>query len=156
MNKKKISLIIIMFLFMALMGCSSKSSDSSKTALAKAIAKNKAENSQLDEKRVDDFINTLISNGFKITAKELVSSAIIGSKEGYELTVNGSNIEVFICDLTSNDETTVKNLEGVYEKGIININGITSKAKLNKHLMLMGYGNHPDKDKIEKIFTDLK
>jgi len=141
---------------MALMGCFSKSDDSSKTALAKAIAKNKAENLQLDEKRVDDFINALTSNGFQITAKELVSSAIIGSKEGYELTANGSNIEIFICDLTSNEEITVKNLEDVYEKGMIKVNGITSKARLNKHLMLMGYENHPEKDKIEKIFTDLK
>lgn len=56
------------------------------------------------------------------------------------------------------DEITKKNIKSLKESGEVLLLGLDTKlkAKQNGDMIILGYENLPEKDKIEKAFNDIK
>ncbi len=112
-------------------------------------------NKTVSNNRLGDLVEFFKSNGFTVGEKTEKMAAIIGAKAGFGIQVNGKNIEIYEYDSKSKDELTVNNLETARD-GYIDMSGFTLKCALNGNLILAGYDEHPDKDKIVETFKKFK
>ena len=112
-------------------------------------------NKTVSKNRLGDLVDSFKSNGFTVGEKTEKMAAIIGAKAGFGIQLNGKNVEIYEYDPDSKDELTVNNLETAKD-GYIDMSGFTIKCILNRNLILAGYDEHPDKDKIVETFKNFK
>ncbi len=94
-------------------------------------------------------------NGLNIGGKTVKAASMIGAKDGFGISINGSNVEIYEFDPNSKDELAVANLKAAKD-GYIEIVGIKFNVVLNGNIILVGYDEHPDKDKIVELFKKYK
>lgn len=150
MKKKILKNIILIIIFILgifiLTGCSND--ESMKTS------------SQVSMKQVsiEDFKNSLQKSGLAITKESNKLATMIGAEEGYGYEINGEDIEIYRFNEKSNEELAKNNIKSAKEKGFVTMpdfNNMTFNVKYNKGLILGNYENHPDREKILKIFYQL-
>ncbi len=131
---------------------SSKQSVSTSTPIS---TKSSTVSKTVSKNRLGDMVEFFKSNGFTIGEKTEKMAAIIGAKAGFGIQLNGKNVEIYEYDAESKDELTVNILETARD-GYIDMSGFTLKCVLNGNLILAGYDEHPDKDKIVETFKNFK
>ncbi|MCQ1530464.1 hypothetical protein [Lutispora saccharofermentans] len=111
------------------------------------------------ERSIDGFVKALKANGFRLSKVGKMSD-MMGSVDGYKYNVNGIGIEIYKFDLNSKLPISVKNIKSIQESGKMILplqTGDTEiQAKINNDLVIAGYENHKDKDKILEIFNSLE
>ena len=164
--KKILSGIIISVLIISMVGCTNKTStDTKKTDATKATDTTKTDttktgdSSQAKNFTFDTFTDALTKEGFKVE-KGAKMAGLIGEKDGLECKINGTGIGLYMMDLNSKNPKTVNNIKMAKEKEKMNLDlqqgPMEVDAIINNNLVIMDYSKHPDKDKIIKIFKDLK
>nr|DAI43425.1 MAG TPA: hypothetical protein [Caudoviricetes sp.]DAL53650.1 MAG TPA_asm: hypothetical protein [Bacteriophage sp.] len=156
-NNKKLIIAIIVIIIIASIGiclylANQGDSESATSSLTSNI---KQSQSNLN---IDDFIKKLEEANLKIDNKINKSAELIGAKEGYGLEINGEYIEIYLYNTNSKEELTKSNIKSAKEKGIITMPSFDNyemKAVYNKGLVLTGYEEHINKDKILKVFNNL-
>lgn len=144
-------LAIMVLLVVTLTGCTSDNTGSS-------VETNGGTTKQESNISIDDFIKKLEEADLKINDKINKSSELIGAKEGYGLEINGEYIEIYLYNTNSQEELTKSNIKSAKEKGIITMPSFDNyemKAVYNKGLVLVGYEEHINKDKILEVFNNL-
>lgn len=112
----------------------------------------------LKQLSIENFKNELQKSGVTITNETNKLATMIGAEEGYGYEINGQIIEIYKFDEKSDNELTKSNIKSAKEKGIVTMpdfNNITISVKYNKGLILASYEQHPDKEKILKVFNSL-
>lgn len=119
-------------------------------------------NSKIEEKQevsIENLKKKIAENGLEITDETTKIGTLIGANEvGYGYEINGDYIEVYEYDENSSEELTKQNIKSAKEKNIITMpafNNAELTAMYNKGLMLVGYEEHPNKEKIIEIFNNL-
>lgn len=145
-------LAIMVLLVVTLTGCTSDNTGSS-------VETNGGTTKQeVSNVSIEDFMKKLEEADLKINDKIKKSSELIGAKEGYGLEINGEYIEIYLYNTNSQEELTKSNIKSAKEKGIITMPSLDNyemKAIYNKGLVLAGYEEHINKDKIIEIFNSL-
>lgn len=118
-------------------------------------ASSTVEQQPTDASKLDSLVEYFKSNGITIGAKSEKLAAMIGAKDGFAIEMNGEKIELYEYDLGSKEELTVTSLKTAKD-GYIDMSGIKINVILNNDLLLAGYDEHPDKDKITQLFKDYK
>lgn len=145
-------LVMMVLLVVTLTGCTSDNTGSSVETNG-ATTKHKVSNVS-----IEDFIKKLEEADLKINDKINKSSELIGAKEGYGLEINGEYIEIYLYNTNSQEELTKSNIKSAKENGTITFPSLDNykiKAVYNKGLVLAGYEEHINKDKILEIFNNL-
>lgn len=159
--KKILSTIIVSLLIISMVGCTNKTStDAKKTDATKATDTTKTgDSSEAKNFTFDTFVDALKKEGFKVE-KGAAMSGCIGEKDGFEYKINGTGIGVYTMDLKSKQPVTVNNIKMAKESEKMKLDlqsgPMEVDAIINNNLVIMDYGKHPDKDKIVKVFMDLK
>ncbi|GLC29446.1 hypothetical protein [Clostridium omnivorum] len=153
--KKILSTIIVAIMLISMVGCTSNTSADTKTTdTAKTGTSAEVKNFTFDT-----FVDALKKEGLKVEKGDAMAGCI-GEKEGYEYKINGTGIGVYIMDLKSKQPVAVNNIKMAKESEKMKLDLQSSPmevdAIINNNLVIMDYGKHPDKDKIIKIFKDLK
>lgn len=153
--KKILSTIMVAIMIISMVGCTSNTStDTKKTDTTKT-----ADSSQVKKFDYNTFVDALKKEGFKVEKGNAVSGCI-GEIDGFEYKINGTSIGVYRMDLNSKKPVTVNNIKLAKEKEKMKLDlqqgPVEVDAIINNNLVIMDYGKHPDKDKIIKIFKNLK
>lgn len=106
---------------------------------------------------IEDFKTKLEESGLTISDTIQKSAELIGAEEGIGYEIDGTVIEVYKFNENSTDDLTKTNIESAKKDGKINMAtfNMTLNVKYNKGLCLIGYENHPDKEKILEVFNSL-
>jgi hypothetical protein len=153
--KKILSTIIVAIMLISMVGCTSKTSADTK----KADTKTTDTSAEVKNFTFDTFVDALKKEGFKV---EKVSgmTGCIGEKDGFAYKINGTEIGVYTMDLKSKQPVAVNNIKMAKESEKMKLDlqqgPMEVPAIINNNLVIMDYDKHPDKDKIIKIFKDLK
>lgn len=102
-----------------------------------------------------DIIENFKTNGLTIGEKSDKIFQLIGAKDGYAIEINGEKVELYEFDPDSKAEITKTNLKTAKE-GYMDMVGSKANVILNGNIALIGYDDHPDKDKIVEIFKNYK
>ncbi len=163
--KKIVIGLLIALMVVTLVACgktketvSTDSSKSSKQAVSTSTptpTKASTVNKTVSRNRLGELVEFFKTNGFTVGEKTEKMAAIIGARAGFGIQLNGKNVEVYEYDPDSKDELSVNNLETAKD-GYIDMSGFTLKCVLNGNLILAGYDEHPDKDKIVETFGNFK
>lgn len=119
---------------------------------------NNQSQSLISENKFEAFKEKLQNSGYEITGEVKKAAELVGAQEGYSYEINGSNIEIYKFNLNSSEELTKSNLKSAKNEGKIympSFNNYSIEVKINNNLVLTSYSNHPDKDKIIKLFNEL-
>jgi hypothetical protein len=159
--KKILSGIIISILIISMVGCTNKTStDAKKTDATKATDTTKTgDSSEAKNFTFDAFVDALKKEGFKVEKGDGMAGCI-GEKDGYAYKINGTDVAVYTMDLKSKQPVTVNNIKMAKESEKMKLDlqsgPMEVDAIINNNLVIMDYDKHPDKDKIVKVFKDLK
>lgn len=159
--KKILSTIIVSIMLISMVGCTSNTSADTKKADTKTTdtAAKTGDSSEAKSFTFDTFVDALKKEGFKVEKGDAVSGCI-GEKDGYTYKINGTDIGVYTMDLKTKQPVPVNNIKMAKEKEKMKLDlqsgPMEVDAIINNNLVIMDYGKHPDKDKIVKIFKDLK
>lgn len=152
-NIKLISILaIVILLAVALTGCTA---DNVEQQIETNNSINKQEENNIG---IEYFIKKLEEAGLKIDNKTKKYSQLIGADEGYGLEINGGYIEIYLFNVNSQDELTKSNIKSVKENGVClvpSLDNLKVRAIYNKGLVLAGYEEHINRDKIVEIFKNL-
>lgn len=163
-------LILSTAMSFTLIGCSNKKEvqniDSKKNVEVSSNTAKKAEvtaNPKLNDDKVkskslDDVIGLLKENGFqKVEKVEGLAFGIVGAKDGSNIKIDGITIEVYIYDLDNLSEQAKKLIKEIKEKGTMTlVEGYPTKGLISSNVVIMGYEEHPNKDKLIEVFKGLK
>ncbi len=154
--KKILSGIIVSILIISMVGCTNKTS----TDTTKTTDTAKTDNSS-DANKItfDTFIDALKKEGLNVE-KGNAMAGCIGEIDGFVYKINGTDIGVYTMDLKSKNPVAVNNIKMAKESEKMKLDlqsgPMEVPAVINNNLVIMDYDKHPDKDKIIKIFKDLK
>lgn len=154
--KKILTTIVLAMMIISMIGCTSKTSTDTKKAADTAKTASSSEVKKFD---YDTFVNALKKEGFKVEKGDNMAGCI-GEIDGSEYKINGTAIGVYRMDLNSKNPVTVNNIKMAKESEKMKLDlqsgPMEVSAIIKNNLVIMDYDKHPDKDKIVKIFKDLK
>ena len=154
--KKILTTIVLAMMIISMLGCTSKTSTDTKKAADTAKTASSSEVKKFD---YDTFVNALKKEGFKVEKGNAVAGCI-GEIDGYQYKINGTAIGVYTIDINSKNPVTVNNIKMAKKSEKMNLDlqsgPMAVSAMINNNLVIMDYDKHPNKDKIIKIFKDLK
>lgn len=104
---------------------------------------------------LNDIVENFKTNGLEIGEKSEKIFALIGAKDGYSIQLNGEKVELYEYDPDSKEDLTKTSLKTA-EEGYIDMVGTKVNVILNGNIVLAGYDDHPDKDKIIELFKNYK
>ncbi len=157
--KKILSGIIVAAMIISMVGCTNKVDANKTNTNTTKTNETSAQQEQGKKFDYDTFVNALQKENFKVEKGSPVAG-LIGEIDGYQYKINGTAIGVYRVDLNSKNPVTVENIKSAKESGKVKLDlqqGSTEvPGKINNNLLIMDFDKHPDKEKILKVFMDLK
>ena len=103
-----------------------------------------------DTRTIDGLIEHFKQSDLIVTGKSGKSAEMIGASEGAGIEIFGKDIEVYRYDVAK--EAQKLTLEKIAKEKSITVFSIVAPAKLNGGFVMIGYDEHPEKEKILKAF----
>jgi uncharacterized protein YecT (DUF1311 family) len=103
-----------------------------------------------DTRTIDGLIEHFKQSGLMVTGKSGKSAEMLGASEGAGIEIFGKGVEVYRYDVAK--EAQKLTLEKIAKEKSITFFSIVAPAKLNGGFVMIGYDEHPEKEKILKAF----
>jgi len=102
------------------------------------------------QKSLIDIIKHFDDNGLKVTVIQPSFAKAIKAQEGCQLTIDGSNIEIYRYNLKEPEQA--EKLRQIHKDGYIDILSIKFEVNINGPFLMLHGNSHPDNVKIIEVF----
>lgn len=153
-------LVLILMLVVALTGCGNTESprpiEPQENQMEQSKQQEQPVQTGTEKSRLTNVVDHFRSQGLSVGKITPKAYEMLGAIDGFGIEVEGEQIELYLFDLATADEDTLKQLDSARTFGKMSMSGITFPVIMNDGITLTRFDEHDEKDKIIEIFKIFK
>lgn len=106
------------------------------------------------QKSMIDIIKYFDKSGLKVEVIQPSYAEIIKAQDGCQLTINGTNIEIYKYDIKNPEQ--LEKLKKIYNDGYIDVLSIKFNTRVNGSFIMLHGDSHPDNVKVNEVFDSFE
>ena len=156
-RKKALLLLVILCSIFIIAGCSSTDNEPQSNSAPEEKTQETVQN-EVSKKTIGlaDVVQYFKDQGLSVGDVSTKAYDMMGAVDGFGLDVGGNQVELYMFDPEKANEETLKNLDDAEKIGKFSAMGFSFPVVKNGNILLAGYEEHPEKDKIIEMFKSFK